>query len=91
MIGRLFLNFASIHAATLCCYRAVGKLTPDSVLLSSFRELMLIATSVFFEQAPARNLWRIDEFLATRFPAIVRRLTKQAPALPGVSDYVQKV
>jgi hypothetical protein len=75
VIGRLYLNFASIHASALRCYRAVEGLTPDGSLLWSFRELMLIAASVFFEKAPARNLWRIDEFFALRFPAIVERLT----------------
>jgi hypothetical protein len=74
MIGRLLLNFASIHAAALRCYRDVGQLSPDGSHLRSFRELMVIAASVFFEQAPARNLWRIDEFLALWFPAIVERL-----------------
>jgi hypothetical protein len=75
IVGRLYLNFASIHAAALRCYREVGQLTPDSTLFSSFRELMIIASSVFFEESPARNLWRIDEFLALRLPAIVQRLT----------------
>jgi hypothetical protein len=77
MIGRLLLNFASIHAATLRCYREIGQLTPDGSHLRSFRELMVIAASVFFEQAPSRNLWRIDEFLALRFPAIVGRLANR--------------
>jgi hypothetical protein len=77
MIGRLLLNFASIHAATLRCYQEVGRLTPDGSHLRSFRELMVIAASVFFEQAPSRNLWRIDEFLALWLPAIIERMASQ--------------
>mgnify|MGYP001474895911 CR=1 FL=1 len=42
--------------------------------LKSFRDLLVLAASVFFESDPARNLWRVDEFLTLVLAPFCRRL-----------------
>ena len=40
----------------------------------SFRDLLILGASVFFEADQPRNLWRVDEFLTLRFLPLCHRL-----------------
>jgi hypothetical protein len=42
--------------------------------LKSFRDLLILGASVFFEAEHPRNLWRVDEFLTLRFLPLCHRL-----------------
>jgi len=75
---RVVLNFVGLHRAVLETYREVGGLSPGSLPLKSFRDLLVIGASVFFEADPARNLWRLDEYLSCRFGPMCRRLAAES-------------
>lgn len=74
---RVVLNFVGLHRAVLETYRAVEDLDPGGLPLKSFRDLMVIGASVFFESDPARNLWRMDEFLSLKLVPFCRRLAER--------------
>ncbi len=74
---RVVLNFVGLHRAVLETYREVGELSPGSLPLKSFRDLLVIGASVFFEADPARNLWRLDEYLSCLFGPMCRRLAAE--------------
>jgi hypothetical protein len=71
---RLALNFLGIHRAVLEVYRHLATLRPGELPLKSFRDLLILGASVFFEADRPRNLWRVDEFLTLRFLPLCRRL-----------------
>jgi hypothetical protein len=71
---RVALNFLGIHRATLEAYRHLDDLTPASLPLKSYRDLLILGAAVFFEADPPRNLWRVDEFLALHFIPLCRQL-----------------
>lgn len=72
---RIALNFVGLHRAILQTYRELAELSPRSLPLKSFRDLLVIAAGVFFEFDPARNLWRVDEFLTLMLIPFCRGLT----------------
>jgi hypothetical protein len=71
---RLALNFLGIHRAMLQAYRHLETIAPGELPLKSFRDLLIMGASVFFEAEHPRNLWRVDEFLTLRFLPLCRRL-----------------
>ena len=68
------LNFLGIHRAVLETYREFEGVQTGCLPLKSYRDLLVLGASVFFEADPTRNLWRIDEFLSLRFLPLCRRL-----------------
>ena len=62
---RVVLNFTGLHRAILTSYRELDAIATGGLPLRSFRDLLVIATSVFFEANPAKNLWRMDEFVTS--------------------------
>ena len=81
VICRLALNFLAIHRETLTVYRRVGGMSLGELPLKGFRDLMLISAAVFFEDAPNRNLWRVDEFLALKMEPLCEALVVQSKAI----------
>ncbi len=73
-MSRVALNFLGIHRAIVDVYRRLDELRPTCLPLHSFRDLMLIGASVFFEADRAKNLWRVDEYLSLRFVPLCRLL-----------------
>lgn len=73
---RVVLNFVGLHRTLLATYRDVAAQAPGRLPLKSFRDLFVLAASVFFEADPARNLWRVDEFLTLAFVPFCRRLAE---------------
>ncbi len=71
---RLALNFLGIHRAVLDVYRHLATISPGELPLKSFRDLLILGASVFFEADRPRNLWRVDEFLTLRFLPLCHRL-----------------
>ena len=49
-----------------------------SLPLKGLRDLMLISVAVFFEQAPSRNLWRVDEFLSLKMEPLCKALVEES-------------
>jgi hypothetical protein len=74
---RVVLNFVGLHRAVLQTYTDVGELDPGGLPLKSFRDLLVLGASVFFESDPARNLWRMDEFLSLKLVPFCRRLAER--------------
>ena len=69
------LNFLGIHRAILETRRRLDKIRPSSALpVKTFKDLLVIGASVFFEADRPRNLWRVDEYLSLRFVPLFRRL-----------------
>lgn len=71
---RVALNFVGIHRAIIDTYRRLDSLPVDGLPLKSYRDLLVLAASVFFETDRPRNLWRVDEFLSLHFVSLCRRL-----------------
>ena len=71
---RAALNFASLHGALLRCYRELDRIKPQGMEMETFKVLLLVATGVFFEEDPTRNLWRVDEFVAQKFVPLCKLL-----------------
>jgi hypothetical protein len=71
---RVALNFVGLHRALLTTYRELSAQPVGNLPLKSFRDLLVLAASVFFEADPARHLWRVDEFLTLAFVPFCRRL-----------------
>lgn len=71
---RVLLNFVGLHRTLLATYCELSAESTRSLPLKSFRDLLVLAASVFFEADPARNLWRVDEFLALVLAPFCRRL-----------------
>jgi hypothetical protein len=72
--ARLALNFVGLHRAVLAVYERIGRLPTSDLPLKSWRDLLVIGASVFFEADRTRNLWRIDEYLTLRFVPLCERL-----------------
>ncbi len=71
------LNFIGVHREILHAYDRIGKLNAEHTGLKSFRDVMLIATAIFFASEPARNLWRIDEWLALKIEPLCERFAME--------------
>ncbi len=71
---RLALNVLSMHRAMLRAYEEVSREPSGTLPLAGFRDLLVLGVSVFFEADRRRNLWRIDEYLSTRFVPLCRRM-----------------
>lgn len=71
---RVALNFVGLHRTLLTTYSELAAQSPGTLPLKSFRDLLVLAASVFFEADPARHLWRVDEFLALAFTPFCRKL-----------------
>jgi hypothetical protein len=67
LFTRLALNLLGIHRAICTAYRDLDEIQLRDLPLKSFKDLLVIAASVFFEIDPRRNLWRVDEFLTLVF------------------------
>ena len=74
VMSRVALNFLGIHRAIVEVDRRLDDLRPIGLPLRSFRDLMLIGASVFFEADRAKNLWLVDEYLSLRFIPLCRQL-----------------
>ncbi len=82
---RVMLNFVGLHRTILLTYRELSALPTTTLPMKSFRDLLVVAASVFFESQPARNLWRVDEFLSLVLVPFCKRLAKPKltpPATP---------
>ncbi|MBI3469093.1 MAG: hypothetical protein HY000_39315 [Planctomycetes bacterium] len=73
------LNFLGLHRAIVQTHRRLSELRPESLPLRGFRDLLIIAASVFFEADRPRNLWRVDEFLSLKFLPLCQRLEGGRP------------
>ena len=71
---RIALNFLGIHRAVVETYRRIEDVPVGTLPLESFKDLLVIGASVFFEADRPRNLWRVDEYLSLRFLPLCRRL-----------------
>lgn len=71
---RVALNFVGIHRSIIDTYRRMESLPTEGLPLKSYRDLLVLAASVFFEADRTRNLWRVDEFLSLQFLPLCRRL-----------------
>ncbi|MBI3319205.1 MAG: hypothetical protein HYZ89_01270 [Candidatus Omnitrophica bacterium] len=71
---RVALNFLGIHRAILETYRRLEAVPPGALPLKSYKDLLVIGASVFFEADRPRNLWRVDEYLSLRFVPLCRRV-----------------
>lgn len=71
---RLVLNFVGLHRQLVLCYRQISDLKPQFLNLNSFKDLLILATSVFFEMDRRRNIWRLDEFLGLKFVPMCRMI-----------------
>ena len=78
VVSRLALNFLAIHRETLTVYDQIGEMDTTALPLRGLRDLMLISVAVFFEDAPAMNLWRVDEFLKLRIEPLCEALVAAA-------------
>jgi hypothetical protein len=74
---RVLLNFVGVHRTLLESYQGLSEVSLHGLPLKSFRDLLVLAASVFFEANPARNLWRVDEFLALALLPFCRRLARE--------------
>jgi hypothetical protein len=72
--ARLALNFVGIHRAIVETYQRIDQWPPGSLPPKSYKDLLLIGASVFFEDNRARNLWRVDEYLTLKFAPLCRKL-----------------
>lgn len=73
---RVLLNFVGLHRTLLATYADLANTSPGNLPLKSFRDLLVLAASAFFEAAPTRHLWRVDEFLALVLLPFCRRLAE---------------
>lgn len=78
VVCRLALNFLAIHRETLNVYSRIGGMDLGNLPLKGLRDLMLISAAVFFEQAPSRNLWRVDEFLSLRIEPLCEAMVEES-------------
>ena len=78
VVARLALNFLAIHRETLTVYDQIGAMDTGTLPLRGLRDLMLISVAVFFEDAPTKNLWRVDEFLKLRIEPLCEALVSHA-------------
>jgi hypothetical protein len=82
VVTRVALNFLGVHRAILETYRRVSDQNVGDLPLRSFRDLLLLATGVFFEADPPRNLWRVDEFVSLRIVPWCEALASATKARP---------
>ncbi len=80
---RVLLNFVGVHRTLLDTYRELSATSTHGLPLKSFRDLLVLAASVFFEADPARNLWRVDEFLSLVLLPFCRRLASNSTVKVG--------
>lgn len=74
--ARVMLNFVGLHRTLLTTYGELSAQSTGTLPLKSFRDLLVLAASVFFEADPQRNLWRVDEFMTLKFVPFCRRLAE---------------
>ena len=69
------LHFLGVHRAVLRAYAAAEALDPAAAALplKSYRDLLILCACAFFEGDPARNLWRVDEFLGLQVLPLLER------------------
>lgn len=79
---RIALNFLGIHRAILRTYERLEDLQPV-MPLKSYKDLLVIGASVFFEADRPRNLWRVDEFLTLHFLPLCRQFAASDPQPPN--------
>ncbi|MGE0606771.1 MAG: hypothetical protein AB7O62_06560 [Pirellulales bacterium] len=72
---RVMLNFVGIHRAVIDTYRRLESLSTCGLPLKSYRDLLVLSASVFFEADRPRNLWRVDEFLSVKLIPLCQRLS----------------
>ena len=87
LLGRLMLNFTSMHAAVVDACRRSETVSTGDLPLRGFKELMVLSASVFFESDRSANLWHIDEFLSEKFLPLCEKLSgDHASDVEGVSE-----
>jgi hypothetical protein len=72
---RLALNFLSVHRTIVSTLQELAKIDLTGSPLKAFYDLMLLATSVFFEEDRAQNMWHLDEYMEDRFIGLCQKLT----------------
>jgi hypothetical protein len=77
---RVALNFVGLHRVLLTTYSELTAQSTGTLPLKSFRDLLVLAASVFFEADPQRNLWRVDEFMTLKFVPFCRLLAGRGTA-----------
>jgi hypothetical protein len=77
---RVLLNFVGLHRVLLTTYSELATQSTGTLPLKSFRDLLVLAASVFFEADPQRNLWRVDEFMTLKLLPFCRLLAGRGTA-----------
>lgn len=74
VFSRAMLNFLGMHRALLESYLQLSELRPRQIPLKGYRDLLVLGTSVFFEDDRQRNLWRVDEYLSLHLVSLCQEL-----------------
>lgn len=72
--SKIALNFVGLHRQLYYCYNEIAELKPSALDLHGFKDLLIIAASVFFEMNRRENIWKLDEFLALKFVPICKKI-----------------
>jgi hypothetical protein len=75
LIARWYLNTVSIHHALTTAFRALDDLDTTGLPLRSFKEMLVLSASIFFEQNPRDNYWKVDEFISEYFVPLCRQFS----------------
>jgi hypothetical protein len=78
LFTQLALNLLGVHRASLIAYEQAARQPVGALPMASFRDLLLIAAAIFFEEDPQQNLWRLDEYLALRIAPLCRLLAESS-------------
>ncbi len=81
---RLGLNILALHAAVNRHYPPLASLPLQRFGVDGGRDLLLFGIASFYLADPARNLWRLDEFITFRLVPFLHRLAgAEPPAATG--------
>ncbi len=67
VIARWYLNTVGIHHAVAGAFSKLDTMSTSDLPLRSFKEMLVLSASIFFEQNPRDNFWKIDEFISQWF------------------------
>jgi len=75
LIARWYLNTVSIHHALTTAFHTLDTLGTNDLPLRSFKEILILSASIFFEQNPRDNIWKVDEFISQHFVPLCKQLS----------------
>jgi hypothetical protein len=67
LISKWYLNITAIHCAIVNTYFKLDSIKTEDLPLRGFQEMLVIASSIYFEQNPRENFWKLDEFIGKWF------------------------